>query len=1240
MKKLFLFLFALFFWTGAWAEKTVWLNPSGFSDNGNWASSNAVFAAFVTNNDDSQSAWIDMTEIETINGATCYKAVIADTYTKLILVRDDSGRSYTDGEGHWTIWNQTQDITLSGIADNTLFTITGWDNDGGKSGYATGVINTYTAKFVTNKNWATTKAYAWSGEGSSATKYLGNWGGTTMPQDGTYSSLGISSKKYSISFKATVAPEKIIFNNGDDPGVEGDTKTSDLTFVDGKTYFLGIEENLAYGATVTWGDDDGHTETINGATPLSNITDGNDGTNVQAMLYSSTPVLSHVLDLGSSKTFNTLLINQTGDRWNTSFQIFVSNDNSSWTEVTTKSTGVTSGRFVATFETQTARYIKYLSSRTKKNVTDDYGAGLAEIQLYNLASVPTLASITLSASNTSPIVGENVTLTAVGNSSIGGIKIGLGTITWNNDNTTAGTITDGIYTAAAAGASNVSATADELTSNIVEITVIAGSKIDLFTNWQYRVYTIGEKTTRNSLVGAFDNNEGSDWSLLNGINTGDSEENRTYDAGFIVDLGAIYDVNEISIKFEGACSQEYSISFAGNNGVFGDAVYNGGTHAYGTNPHTEVLSGQEVSGARFVKFLSTKAATQYGLRIFDFKVIGSKTSDIDNSQTPSITAATITNPTNESLQLNITSSDDSPYVLYLVTGAGSERWFSGKTGILESFTISGLEIGTKYNISIIAYDAVAHGSAVANVSGTTTGGVVDNVAPEMTKAVVAATGATTATLTVCATDNVAGTLTYTVKKGDDVVGSGTGTQGEDASIVISGLTPETTYAAGTFKVTATDESNNTSDAMNVPEIITTAKPMGGEGSYTITSGMNTGKTLNYTYVFTQSGTNVTVTFGYANGEDQDHQGIVGLVDGYTIHDNVELGGLTYTWENCTEGQTLKAQHKWLFAEGDYYTPVYTYVVAGNNAGLVKMPADANGINEILGTGTVSATAFKELTTIEEKAYDLTNLKVTSAVALEANNKNAVFIVKEDQKTNLSGTNNLLVWDEENNRYASDEITITDQPSAYNLFASNLTIYTKDANYVREGVGANMYFTVALPFAGNTPEKFSAYTAGVASANVTFTKVASGEMAKANPYVIHNVNESEADFIVTATDVNAVLDFTETKPDNSCMESVFNIQNTSSLTTDIYALMADPNDAGKVVFHAAKGVTLIPFRAIFSGSSLATARAIFLDGETTKIGAIDVDGKIETGAIYNLAGQRVQNPTKGIYIINGKKVVLK
>lgn len=65
----------------------------------------------------------------------------------------------------------------------------------------------------------------------------------------------------------------------------------------------------------------------------------------------------------------------------------------------------------------------------------------------------------------------------------------------------------------------------------------------------------------------------------------------------------------------------------------------------------------------------------------------------------------------------------------------------------------------------------------------------------------------------------------------------------------------------------------------------------------------------------------------------------------------------------------------------------------------------------------------------------------------------------------------------------------------------------------------------------------------------------------------------------------------------------------------------------------------PFRAYFTGVP-ANARLAFFDDETT--GVNDVRSKMEDvrGDFYNLAGQRVAQPTKGLYIVNGKKVVIK
>ena len=56
-------------------------------------------------------------------------------------------------------------------------------------------------------------------------------------------------------------------------------------------------------------------------------------------------------------------------------------------------------------------------------------------------------------------------------------------------------------------------------------------------------------------------------------------------------------------------------------------------------------------------------------------------------------------------------------------------------------------------------------------------------------------------------------------------------------------------------------------------------------------------------------------------------------------------------------------------------------------------------------------------------------------------------------------------------------------------------------------------------------------------------------------------------------------------------------------------------------------------------SIASARGYNLAGDVTSINAVDMDGQLK-GDLYNLRGQRVSSPAKGVYILNNKKVIVK
>ena len=359
------------------------------------------------------------------------------------------------------------------------------------------------------------------------------------------------------------------------------------------------------------------------------------------------------------------------------------------------------------------RYVQFLG--TERGTV--YGYSFWEFGVYNLeaSQIGALGSMKLTAAATETTLGTPVALTVNSYDLLGG-EIANGEISYTVGTPAVGAVENGQFVPAAAGTTTIKAVCGDIESNEVSITVAAGQKIDLFTNYDVRVYNLG-LATNNSKVGAFDDNDGSVWAFL-GRETGADEASRTYDVGFIADLRGIYDINQISIHFEGACSEAFTLAFAGEDGVFGEAVYTGG--AAGINNHTETFSGQSVTNARYVKFFSTKASTQWDVKIFDFSVYGTLKSAVTDTEAPAISAIAATG-SDDAVTLTVTATDNSSkYIAYEVNGTMYALGTS-KAGEANEVVISGLNGGTSYEFSVVAIDAFGNRSEAATVAASTTG---------------------------------------------------------------------------------------------------------------------------------------------------------------------------------------------------------------------------------------------------------------------------------------------------------------------------------------------------------------------------------------------------------------------------------------------------------------------------------------------------------------------------------------
>ncbi len=442
--------------------------------------------------------------------------------------------------------------------------------------------------------------------------------------------------------------------------------------------------------------------------------DGNTGTRWES---ASTDNEWWMVDLGAVKTFNTISIMWEG-AYSKSFTITASADGETFTEVVSVTEQSLSGfPYVQNlqFEAKSAQYIKF---NVVKRATG-YGNSFWEFGVYNLADPLTLTTLNIKADKASIPIGGTATFTVTGKDQLGGIIAADG-LTWESSAPAVGTVDAGVLTGVSVGTTTVTAKKGTVVSNGVEVEIVAGEKIDLLTNYQYRIYNLGEKTKSDSKVGAFDDNDSSVWSLIGNAETAADETSRTYDTGFIADLGAIYDVTKISIHFEGACSENFGLAFAGADGVFGDNVYTGGKT--GINNHTEEFSGESVTNARYVKFLSTKAATQWGVKIFDFSVYGIKKSDIEDTEAPTVNASEAAK-TEESITLTLTGTDNSSKYLTYEVAANDipATYFFGPAGANTTAVLSNLNGGTTYNFAIYSIDGKGNRSTVKELSVTTTG---------------------------------------------------------------------------------------------------------------------------------------------------------------------------------------------------------------------------------------------------------------------------------------------------------------------------------------------------------------------------------------------------------------------------------------------------------------------------------------------------------------------------------------
>ena len=252
------------------------------------------------------------------------------------------------------------------------------------------------------------------------------------------------------------------------------------------------------------------------------------------------------------------------------------------------------------------------------------------------------------------------------------------------------------------------------------------------------------------------------------------------------------------------------------------------------------------------------------------------------------------------------------------------------------------------------------------------------------------------------------------------------------------------------------------------------------------------------------------------------------------------------------------------------------------------------------------------------ATGVTGITTKTSTLLESQNPNCLFIGTAGK---LSNTKNVIV----DGTCANLELTDGKPFKAPADFTATSASYTTTINTTAKAG------TLCLPFAATIPGEVTAWTLNYTAGKEAVKATEVTTTIPANTPVLLNGNGS-ADFTGSSVDIDA--DATNV---SGALTGVFNA---TTVPENSYVLQNGTNGIG---FYKVTSDNIVanPFRAYLTADGLGAPSLHIIfpeDGDVT--GIESVKAAEAKGEFFNLAGQRVAQPAKGLYIVNGKKVIFK
>ena len=199
-------------------------------------------------------------------------------------------------------------------------------------------------------------------------------------------------------------------------------------------------------------------------------------------------------------------------------------------------------------------------------------------------------------------------------------------------------------------------------------------------------------------------------------------------------------------------------------------------------------------------------------------------------------------------------------------------------------------------------------------------------------------------------------------------------------------------------------------------------------------------------------------------------------------------------------------------------------------------------------------------------------------------------------------------------------------SAYRTSISTINASVTSAQY------ATFCDEIARDFSASG---ITVYAATASATSVAFDEVTDGVVPANTGVVLYSASVLN-DVAIPATTKTATYDFSANEMVGVNSQTTIALDGGSGKTNYILA----NGGSGVGFYKAAVGGAKLAAHKAYLSTATASASRDFLGFNEETTGVNEVKTQKVDGEYYNLAGQRVAQPTKGLYIVNGKKVIMK